>query len=96
MPNHVHVIVTPYLEHSLSKILHSWKSFTSNQINKKLGTSGKLWEEESFDHVVRNEESLIKFTAYIDSNPVVAGLCETARTWPFGSARFAGEDCGTP
>jgi putative DNA methylase len=94
MPNHVHVVVTPSPEHPLSEILHSWKSYTSNQINGTLGRSGRLWEEESFDHVVRNEESLIKFTSYIDNNPVAAGICETARNWPFGSARFGREDGG--
>jgi len=42
MPNHVHVLVKPIGEHKLSKILHSWKSFTSNEINKFLGKKGTL------------------------------------------------------
>ena len=32
--NHVHVLVTPRGEHTLSEILHSWKSFTAHEILK--------------------------------------------------------------
>ncbi len=88
MPNHVHVVVTPSEDDELSKILHSWKSFTSNRINVLLGQSGRLWQEESFDHVIRSEEDLLKFIAYTENNPVVAGLCRRPEDWPFGSARF--------
>ena len=36
MPNHVHVVVWPMPGNTLSDILHSWKSFTSHEINKRL------------------------------------------------------------
>ena len=41
MPNHVHAVVWPMPDHTLSDILHSWKSFTSNQANKLLHRRGK-------------------------------------------------------
>jgi REP element-mobilizing transposase RayT len=63
--NHVHVIVTPAPENELSSVLHSWKSYTSHEINKRLGRSGEIWQKESFDHIVRSEESLVKFREYI-------------------------------
>jgi len=37
MPNHVHVIVEPLPAFELAHILHSWKSFTSHEIDKRLG-----------------------------------------------------------
>jgi REP element-mobilizing transposase RayT len=64
MPNHVHVIVTPN-SHPLSEILHSWKSFTASQINKKAGSSGAFWQKESFDHIVRSPAQLEKIRSYI-------------------------------
>ena len=88
MPNHVHLVVSPAEGHDLSKILHTWKSFTANRINTLIGRSGRLWQEESFDHVIRNEDDLIKFVAYTESNPVVAGLCRQEADWPFSSARY--------
>jgi len=88
MPNHVHAVLTPYLRYSLSEILHSWKSYSAHQINKILKRSGKLWDEESFDHLVRNERAFDKFVFYTENNPVSAGLCERPEYWPFSSARF--------
>jgi REP element-mobilizing transposase RayT len=88
MPNHVHAVLTPFEGHSVSDILHSWKSFTASAINRSLGRSGKLWQHESFDHLVRNHDSLIRFITYTENNPVAAGLCQHPEDWPFSSARF--------
>lgn len=76
MPNHVHVLVTPLGEWNLEQILHSWKSYTANEINRALGRTGEVWRHESFDHIVRNEESLQRFADYIRLNPSRAGLKE--------------------
>jgi REP element-mobilizing transposase RayT len=48
---HVHAIVTPLVGHELSDILHSWKSYTANQLNRRLSRSGAFWQKESFDHI---------------------------------------------
>ena len=87
MPNHVHAIVTPLGEHRLSRILQSWKGFSAHTINRKLNRSGHVWQKESFDHIVRDEECFEKFVAYTESNPVVAGLVDRPADWPFSSAR---------
>ena len=63
--NHVHVLVTPCDGYELSEILHSWKSFTANKINEAEGLSGTFWQKESFDHIVRNEQTLNRFRNYI-------------------------------
>jgi len=34
MPNHVHVLVTPFGNHQLSEVLHTWKSFSAHEIVK--------------------------------------------------------------
>ncbi len=74
MPNHVHVLVRPLGEYTLSQILHSWKSFTAKQINDAFGRGSKVWQDESFDSIVRDEAALEKFTTYIQENPVKANL----------------------
>lgn len=74
MPNHVHVLVAPLNEHRISDILHSWKSYTANEINKRENRSGKLWMHESYDHIVRNEESIKSIRHYINQNPAKAGI----------------------
>jgi len=69
MPNHVHLLVKPLGGHALADILHSWKSFTSKAINKALGRKGTLWQEESYDHIVRDWEELEHYRRYISDNP---------------------------
>jgi REP element-mobilizing transposase RayT len=74
MPNHVHAVVTPHAEYSLPQILHSWKSYSSHEINKLLKKQGSVWEKESFDHLVRHENAFRQFVDYTEKNPVTAGL----------------------
>lgn len=64
-PNHVHVIVIPKDEWTLSQITHSWKSYTANEINKILGREGTLWMAESFDHIIRSPGQLERIREYI-------------------------------
>jgi len=87
MPNHVHTVVTPFVNHPLSEVLQSWKSYSSHIVNRRLNRKGRFWQKESFDHVIRNEQSFEKFVAYTERNPVVAGLVADAADWPFSSAR---------
>ena len=72
MPNHVHVLVKPLAGNGLADILHSWKSYTANQLNRRLGRTGQLWQHESFDHLVRNEAAMEAIRRYIRENPKVA------------------------
>jgi putative transposase len=63
--NHVHVLVVPNEGVDLSSVTHSWKSYTAKSINKLLGRTGRLWKDESFDHIVRSEASYWKLDKYI-------------------------------
>ncbi len=73
MPNHVHVLVKPRAGHGLADILHSWKSFTANRVNGRLGRSGQLWQHESYDHIVRNDAAMHAIRRYIRDNPIKVG-----------------------
>jgi REP element-mobilizing transposase RayT len=86
MPNHVHAVLWPTPGHTLSSILHSWKSFTSKAGNKLLGRSGEFWQKESFDHLIRDDAERVRLVAYVENNPVKAGLCKRAEEWPWSSA----------
>jgi radical SAM protein with 4Fe4S-binding SPASM domain len=74
MPNHVHVIVRPLASNDLADILHSWKSFTAKQANKSLGKTGAFWQEEYYDHLIRDEEDFNHHLNYLLQNPERAGL----------------------
>jgi REP element-mobilizing transposase RayT len=74
MPNHVHVLVCVGEVGNLSKILHSWKSFTAHALNDLLARQGRVWQDESFNHIVRSVEHLNYYRAYICKNPSKARL----------------------
>jgi REP element-mobilizing transposase RayT len=88
MPNHVHVVVEPLAGHSLSRIVHSWKSFTAKQANRHLGLTGAFWQVDYFDRAVRDERHLAAAIEYIHDNPVKAGLARRPEDWPHSSARI--------
>ena len=86
MPSHVHVFFTPAEGWTLTKILHSWKSFSAREANKVLGRVGEFWQKEYFDRAIRDEKGFNAAIEYIENNPVKAGLCQAAGEWRFSSA----------
>jgi len=93
MPNHVHVLIEEMPGHSLSDVIHSWKSFTAHQANKLLGRRGAFWAPDYFDRFIRDQEHLDATVEYIQQNPVKAGLVAAPEGWPWSSA---GEVSGNP
>jgi leucyl-tRNA synthetase/REP element-mobilizing transposase RayT len=76
MPNHVHVAFRLFEGQELSKLLHSWKSFTAKEINKVRQTEGPVWQDEYFDRIIRGPLHLWAVRSYILHNPSMAGLAE--------------------
>jgi REP element-mobilizing transposase RayT len=90
MPNHAHVVVWPMPGHTLSKILHSWKSYTSHIINKHLARKVvPFWQRESYEHLVRGDDDLHRCCHYVVMNPVAAGLGAKPEDWKWSSAYVA-------
>ncbi len=86
MPDHLHLLLTPLRNEQgwpfpLVDILQCLKGATAHRINKLLHRSGPVWEEESFDHVLRSDESLKEKCEYIRQNPVKAGLVGRAEDY---------------
>ena len=86
MPNHIHFLIMPINNFSLSVIMQRFKSYTAHESNRLLGRIGKFWQEDYFDRYIRNFEHFQKTMDYIENNPVRAGLCEKRSDWKFGSA----------
>ncbi len=86
MPEHVHVMARP-LEavpgewYSLPEILHSVKRQSSRAVNLRRGREGTLWDSESFDHIVRDEQEFEDTFTYILSNAGRRGLVLDAYEW---------------
>ena len=76
MPNHAHAVLKLAPGEQLDKVLHSWKSFTSHEINKHNGTNGSIWQKESYDHLIRDGDDLRNQVGYVLDNPIKAGLVD--------------------
>ncbi len=74
MPNHVHLLVCLLGATEIEPQCYSWKKFSAGKINKVLKRSGRFWQEESFDHLVRSPEQFEYLRTYIAENPLKAGL----------------------
>ena len=87
MPDHVHLLLTPMLNedkreiYSLAELIGAIKGASSHGINRQLGRSGHVWQEESFDHVLRRAEALDEKMTYMLENSVRAGIVRSARKY---------------
>ena len=70
---HVHVLFRPLGSHRLGKIMSCWKGFTGYEIRRQTGTSGRLWQKEYWDRLIRNPEHYWRCVEYIRENPGRAG-----------------------
>ena len=88
MPEHVHLLLTPLCDkngwpYGLPAILKAIKGTSARSVNRLLGNSGPIWQEESFDHVLRSQESLKEKLEYIGQNPVRRGLVQIPEDYPW-------------
>jgi putative transposase len=85
MANHVHVLLLPKVPPS--RLMQSLKGATARQANLILGRTGEtFWQAESYDHWVRDEREWNRIAAYIEGNPVKAGLVPRAEDYRWSSA----------
>jgi len=85
MANHVHLLITPHI--AVVKITRSLKRFTAREANKKLNLTGRtFWQDESYDHQVRDQLEFDRICRYIEVNPVRAGIVVSPSDFPWSSA----------
>jgi len=84
MANHVHLLITPKV--SVARITKGIKGASARQANRILGRIGNyFWQEESFDHWIRNASEFERVRMYIECNPVTAGLAKKPEEFPWSS-----------
>jgi REP element-mobilizing transposase RayT len=89
MPDHVHMIFTPLIDQlrseviPLARITRAIKGASAHLINRRLGHVGTVWQEESFDHVLRSSENLDQKIQYVLDNPVRRRLVQDNSEYPW-------------
>lgn len=79
----------------LTEMLRPIKGTSARSVNRVLNRKGPVWQDESFDHALRNDESAERKVEYICDNPVRKGLVTTEgeyrwlwRDWVEGAAEM--------
>ncbi len=88
MPDHVHMVFTPLSDkddnpYGFAEIMSGIKGASSHRINKALNRKGAVWQTESFDRVLRNDENTREKVEYICRNPIRMDLVEIEDDYPW-------------
>ena len=76
MTNHIHFLVTPDSEGSISRAMQVVGSRYAYYLNKSYRRTGTVWEGRHKSSLVQSERYLLTCMRYIELNPVVASMVE--------------------
>ena len=85
MSNHFHLLATPQTTDVFGQMMQAVGRRYVRYFNTLQKRSGTLWEGRYKSTVIQPERHLLACMAYIDLNPVRAGLVEQARDYPWSS-----------
>ena len=93
MLNHVHLVCTPReklvgMYYGLTELLHSLKRHTVREANKILQRQGAFWQDESYDHFIRDDAELERIVKYVLNNPVKANLVIEPANWKWSYSKY--------
>jgi REP element-mobilizing transposase RayT len=88
MPDHVHLLTHPSQKspgawYDLAEILKGIKGVSARRINQLLKTTGRVWQQESYDRIIRDDQELEEKLRYVWENPLKAGLTDNPETYEF-------------
>jgi REP element-mobilizing transposase RayT len=94
MPDHVHLLLEGQTDDAdLKAVMHDWRLQTGFLWKQR--ERSRLWQEDYYDHVVREDDPIVGIVRYILNNPFRAGLVAAGETYQFsGSSRFDPEELG--
>jgi len=85
MANHFHLLATPPSTNALSQMMQAVGRRYVRYFNDTQKRSGTLWEGRYRSTVIQAERYLLPCMAYMDLNPVRAGVVAQARDYPWSS-----------
>lgn len=88
MNNHIHLLITPLKDESLSKMMQKLSLRYTQLINKKYKRTGRLWECRFHSCLIDKDNYLWAVCRYIETNPVRANIVKSVRDYFWSSARI--------
>jgi len=85
MPTHIHLLLTPSKENSISIYMKNLLNSYTRYFNTKNNRKGPLWQGRFKDVMVESNAQLLHLTRYIHLNPASSGLVENPKDWKYSS-----------
>jgi len=85
MTNHVHLLLTPHAEKSISKLMQYIGRYYVQYFNYQYRRTGTLWEGRYKATLIDSEQYLLTCYRYIELNPVRAGMVDHPGDYPWSS-----------
>jgi putative transposase len=85
MDNHFHLLLTPRRERGVPLMMQAVGRSYVRSFNLQQGRTGTLWEGRYRSTLIQSERYLLTCMAYIDLNPVRAGMVEAPENYPWSS-----------
>jgi putative transposase len=85
LPDHLHLLFSPR-DRKKPDIIQGLKGYTARMINRQTNLDGPFWQAGYIDLPINTKEMAEQKLAYIERNPVKAGIVKNARDYPFSSA----------
>ena len=84
MNNHLHLLIKPGKDESLSRIMQWILSVFAMAWNRKHNLKGHVWGERFYSRIIAGIVDFLRVFVYIDDNPVYAQLVDSSWKWRFG------------
>ena len=85
MGNHFHLLATPQTADGLAQMMQSVGRRYVRYFNDRQRRTGTLWEGRFKSTLIQSERYLLSCMAYIDLNPVRAGMVSSAGDYPWSA-----------
>jgi putative transposase len=85
MPNHFHLLLTPWQEDGIGKLMQHAGRYFVQHVNSRYGRTGTLWEGRYRATLLDPEAFLLAVSRYIETNAVRAGLVATPEDYDWSS-----------
>ena len=87
MPTHIHLLLIPLIENSISLYMKNLLNSYTRYFNTKYSRKGPLWQGRFKDIRIESHEQLIHLTRYIHLNPTSSGIVRKPEDWNYSSYR---------
>lgn len=85
MSNHLHLLLTPETAEGIPRLMQALGRNYVQAFNRRHARTGTLWEGRYRSTLIEAERYLLACMAYIDLNPVRAGMVAAAADYPWSS-----------